>query len=208
MSEYKVIDRSGWPRAEHYNAIMRLAQTNLSISFEVDITRYLKYVREKGCSFTLATVYLMNSCANAIENFRYRILDGEVILYDCCDPLFTYLDDTGELYKLVFVPMTGDMDSFIKAAAEKNRSQKVHFEGSPGKGIIRYSAIPWISFTHIASAYTAKPDYATPIISWGKYSEKDGRVMMPVNVQAHHGFVDGLHIGRFAELLQKKLDEF
>ena len=37
--------------------------------------------------------------------------------------------------------------------------------------------------------------------------EKDGKIMIPVSVQAHHSFVDGLHIGQFAEQLQKFLSE-
>lgn len=31
--------------------------------------------------------------------------------------------------------------------------------------------------------------------------------MMPVSVQAHHSFVDGIHIGQFVDELQKYLDE-
>ena len=42
---------------------------------------------------------------------------------------------------------------------------------------------------------------------WGKYYEKDGKVMIPISVQAHHSFVDGLHIGQFVEQLQKCLNE-
>lgn len=33
-----------------------------------------------------------------------------------------------------------------------------------------------------------------------------GRVMMPISVQAHHLFVDGLHIGQFVEELQGFFD--
>ena len=29
---------------------------------------------------------------------------------------------------------------------------------------------------------------------------------MPVSIQAHHSFVDGLHIGQFVDVLQKYLD--
>lgn len=36
--------------------------------------------------------------------------------------------------------------------------------------------------------------------------EKDGRVIMPVSVQAHHSFVDGIHIGKFVDKLQKYLN--
>ena len=44
------------------------------------------------------------------------------------------------------------------------------------------------------------------VIDWGKYDEKDGRIMMPLSVQAHHSFVDGIHIGKFAEKIQDYLN--
>lgn len=36
---------------------------------------------------------------------------------------------------------------------------------------------------------------------------RDGQVIMPVSVQAHHSFVDGIDIGQFADTLQKFLYE-
>jgi len=42
----------------------------------------------------------------------------------------------------------------------------------------------------------------------GDYYEKDGKIVMPVSVQAHHSFVDGIHIGQFADMLQKYLESF
>lgn len=31
---------------------------------------------------------------------------------------------------------------------------------------------------------------------------------MPVSVQAHHSFVDGIHVGKFADELQKYMNNF
>lgn len=46
------------------------------------------------------------------------------------------------------------------------------------------------------------------MFDWGKYYEKDGKIMMPVSVQAHHSFVDGIHIGEFADRLEKYLADY
>ena len=32
--------------------------------------------------------------------------------------------------------------------------------------------------------------------------------MLPFSVQAHHSFVDGIHVGKLVDLLQKTFDEF
>ena len=40
----------------------------------------------------------------------------------------------------------------------------------------------------------------------GRYRETGGRLLMPLSVQVHHSFVDGLHVGKFADLLQNYLN--
>ena len=52
------------------------------------------------------------------------------------------------------------------------------------------------------------PVNAIPMIDWGRYYEKDGRIMLPFSVQVHHSFVDGVHIGKLADALQQFLDEY
>lgn len=33
-------------------------------------------------------------------------------------------------------------------------------------------------------------------------------ILIPISVQAHHSFVDGIHIGQFVDALQKFFDEY
>ena len=35
-----------------------------------------------------------------------------------------------------------------------------------------------------------------------------GRTVMPLSVQANHSFVDGIHIGKFAEAIQRYMNEY
>ena len=65
-----------------------------------------------------------------------------------------------------------------------------------------------ISYTHISHTNSGQKDNATPLFDWGKYYEKAGRIVMPVSVQLHHSFVDGIHIGKFVDLLQEYLDGY
>ena len=46
------------------------------------------------------------------------------------------------------------------------------------------------------------------LFDWGKYYEKEDKIVIPISVQAHHSFVDGIHIGQFVEKLQKFFDEY
>lgn len=65
-----------------------------------------------------------------------------------------------------------------------------------------------VTYTHISHTNSGKKDNATPLFDWGKYYEKDGRILIPISIQAHHSFVDGIHIGQFVDALQKFFDEY
>lgn len=41
-----------------------------------------------------------------------------------------------------------------------------------------------------------------------EYFIRDDKVILPFSVQVHHSFVDGIHIGKLAEILQNYLDWF
>jgi len=71
----------------------------------------------------------------------------------------------------------------------------------------KIEAFRWVTYTHISHTNSGKKDNETPLFDLGKYYEKDGKIMIPISVQAHHSFVDGLHIGWFVEELQKYFRE-
>lgn len=73
------------------------------------ITCYSVCCKVEGLSFTLAMVYAVCKCANKIEAFRYRFVDGQVVLYDKIDTAFTYLNKETDLFKVVNVPMIDDL---------------------------------------------------------------------------------------------------
>ena len=166
---YQIIDEKTWERAIHCAIFRNSVEPAFCVTFEADITNFRRMVKEEGLSFTLAMVYAVCKCANHIEAFRYRFVDGQVVLYNKIDTAFTYLNKDTGLFKVVNVPMLDD--------------------------------------THISHTNSGKKDNATPLFDWGKYYEKDGRIIVPISVQAHHSFVDGLHIGRFVEELQRFLNK-
>ena len=203
---YQEIDEKNWERAMHCSVFRNSVEPAFCVTFEVDITHFLKAVKQRGYSFTIAMVYAVCKCANEIEAFRYRFLDEKVVLFDRIDTAFTYLDPGSELFKVVNVPMEDSMETYVPMATKLAKEQKEYFTGPLGNDVFQCSAMPWITYTHISHTNSGKKDNATPLFDWGKYYEKDGRVFMPLSVQAHHSFVDGIHIGKFADRLQKYLD--
>ncbi len=206
-NKYRIIDEKNWDRAMHCVVFRNCIEPAFCVTFEVDVTKFLKEVRNQNLSFTLSMVYAVCKCANEIEAFRYRFLDGQVVLFDKIDTAFTYLNKDTELFKVVNVPMADTLEEYVKSATKIANEQKEYFTGPLGNDVFQCSPMPFLTYTHISHTNSGKKDNATPLFDWGKYYEKDGRIVMPVSVQAHHSFVDGIHVGRFAEKLQEYLNE-
>ncbi len=109
---------------------------------------------------------------------------------------------------MVNVPLRGRIQEYVETAGRIAREQKEYFTGPLGNDVFQCSPMPWLTYTHISHTNSGKKDNATPLFDWGKYYEKDGKIVMPVSVQAHHSFVDGIHIGQFVDRLQEYLDSF
>lgn len=207
-NHYTEIDEKTWKRAMHCMVFRNSVEPAFCVTFELDITNFLPRVKEKNYSFTMAMIYTVSKCANKIEEFRYRFLDGKVVLFDRIDTAFTYLNKETELFKVVNVPMCDSMEEYVSLALKTAEKQKEYFTGPLGNDVFQFSPMPWISYTHISHTNSGKKDNATPLFDWGKFYEKDGKILLPFSVQAHHSFVDGLHIGKLYELVQKYLNEF
>ena len=204
---YNVIDEKNWERAMHCAIFRNSVEPAFCVTFEVDVTSFLTKARKQNLSFTLSMVYAVCKCANEIEAFRYRFLDGQIVLFDKIDTAFTYLNKDTELFKVINVPMADTLEEYVKLATKIATEQKEYFTSPLGNDVFQCSPMPWISYTHISHTNSGKKDNATPLFDWGKYYKKDGRIVMPVSVQAHHSFVDSIHVSKFAETLQNYLNE-
>ncbi|MDT2600870.1 CatA-like O-acetyltransferase [Enterococcus hulanensis] len=207
-NQFVRIDEKNWKRAMHCRIFRDSVEPAFCVSFELDITHFLQQIRKQHYSFTFALIHSVTVCANQIEEFRYRFVDGEVVLYDQIDTAFTYLDKETELFKVVNVPMEAKLEDYLASAAKTAEEQKEYFTGPLGRDVFQFSPLPWVSFTHISHTNSGKRDNATPLIDWGKYFQRDEKIILPFSVQAHHSFVDGLHIGKLANALQAYLDAF
>lgn len=206
-NDYRVIDEKTWDRAMHCMVFRNSIEPAFCVTFEADITNFKSRLKEQGLSFTMAMVFAVCKCANEIEAFRYRFLDGQVVLFDKIDTAFTYLNKETELFKVVNVPFVDDLKEYCKIAIKTAQEQKAYFTGPLGNDVFQCSPMPWVTYTHISHTNAGKKDNATPLFDWGKYYEKSGKTIIPISVQAHHSFVDGLHIGQFVDKLQAFFEE-
>lgn len=202
------INMETWKRKEHFQFFKNVAYPIYNICFDVDVTKLLQYTKESQLSFHLAMVFLTTSALNQIENFKYRLRGETVVLHEFLTPSFADLGKGDDLFKMVTVEMENTMKRFIEKAVYKSANQKDYFVVSDFANrddFVFYSSLPWITFTSIDHTINLKKEDAIPRVSWGKYYRHGEVVLMPFNIQVNHLFVDGVHLGKFKEILDDKL---
>ena len=208
----KQIDLETWNRKEHFAFFYRMDYPQYNICANIDVTRFLAFVKENKLPFYYAMIFVSSQVANECDNFKYRIRKGEVVLHDRVHPSFT--DAVGEgddLFKMVTVEMEDTLPAFVTKASLQSANQKAYFDFTPLAGrddFLYITCLPWVSFTSMSHTITINRDDSVPRLSWGKYFREGERVLLPFSVQVHHALADGGHVGRYFEKLQAYLDQY
>ncbi|MGD1993488.1 MAG: chloramphenicol acetyltransferase [Anaerolineae bacterium] len=202
------ISLGAWSRREHFELFNSFDYPHFSMCANVDLTAFYPVVRQRGIPFTVATVYVLARAANAIPEFRHRIRQGEVVEHEVVHPATTILADD-DIFGFCFFDYTEDFTRFAARAVERMAQAKENptLAGGVGRDDWLYmTAIPWVSFTSFMHPLHLSPVDSVPRFAWGRFFEEGGSLKMPLNAQAHHAVMDGLHMGRFYEKVQDYLD--
>lgn len=186
-----------YPRVGILQAFKDRLMPQFSTTCEIDITGIKRACDNHDGSFFVALSYAVSRAVNAVPAFRQRIIDDTLYEFERVDPgytvarendLFSFCDaEYHEEFRVYRATALARMDA-VKHQPDLSVGEKHH--------MFFITSIPWFSFTSFTHPYSPIYGYI-PIITLGKYTERDGRFFMPVAVQVHHGVVDGVHVGRF-----------
>lgn len=205
------LDLEEWPRRAHFEFFRTYDNPWFNLCADVDVTSlHTRCARDDGPSFFAASLWCSLAAANEIDEFRLRIRGEGVVVFPALHGGSTVLLPDGT-FRFAYYDWDRDFDRFVQQVGRV--LDRVKMESGPldpqdhRDDLIHYSVIPWVSFTSFAHARRWGTDDAIPKIVFGKHRETDGRRLMPVSVEVHHALVDGLHVGKFYELFQRRLEE-
>jgi chloramphenicol O-acetyltransferase type A len=193
-------------RKKHFEFFQKMNHPHFNITAPVDLTEFYHFQKESKIPFTNSLVYIIARTANEIPQFKWRIRGDEIVEHEYVKPSFTVTTDVSEVFSFCTVPYNPDPAIFLQQAKEIQERMKSdpNFEDEEGADDYLFlSSFPWVSFTGYTHAMQYHPHDSVPRISWGKLFDQEGRKMMPLSVQAHHGVVDGKHVGNYFQLLEE-----
>lgn len=205
------IDTETWARKSHFEFFNGFDEPFFGVVANVDCNFAYRYCKENGISFFLWYLHKALLAANQIENFRYKVEDGEVYLYDEAEATPTIGREDGT-FGFSYLKFYTDFDTFSSEAEKVIEKVKKHDKLFPPEDLpvydhaLQFSSLPWIEFTSLSHARSFSYRDSSPKISFGKLTEKEGKMIMPVSVHVHHGLADGYHVGLFYEYFQEEMN--
>lgn len=204
MPDY--LDTETWSRRHLFRLFREYDDPYINLCADVDATPLLTFTRERRLSFFVAYHYLSTRAANEVEPFRYRLRGERVLVHERLDAgAIVLLPD--ESFTFVYFDFTEDFKAFhadATAQIERARVEPPPLDARADRDdLIYHSVIPWVSFTSLSHAHDSRRQSGIPKVTFGKYREAGGRVLMPLSVEVHHALADGLHVGRFFERMER-----
>ncbi len=200
------IDIQHWHRKEHFEFFSHIAFPFYSLTIDLDVTAFHRYVKAHQTSFYYGLIYQCCKAMNQIEAFRYRIRGEKIFLIDELIPSFTDIKKDSDLFLIANVKLVGQMHEFSDACKSAVLKQKQYFpskEDEKKDHYIYFSSVPWIHFTSVTHEMDINKDDSIARITFGKYEKRDDRLMMPLSIQVNHRLIDGIHVAQFIHLLEE-----
>lgn len=198
------IDMKRWPRRAQFEFFSQFEEPFFGVTADVECTPAYTLCKARGYSFYLYYLHKILLATNQIEEFRYRIEGGQVMLWSAVR-IGATVDRPDGTFGFAHFAFEKDFAMFSEKALKEIERVRSRKDLQPSDGcddVLHFSALPWVSFTSLSHARHFKRADSCPKIATGKLKESNQKMVMPVSVHGHHALMDGVHVGRFFQILE------
>ena len=175
------------------------------ITTRIDITNIYELCKTKKNIY--GTIgYYFTKAMNKIDAFKYVKLDGEIYKYDILNLNYVELLDDGNIgffTSKFYDDYEEYLENYIKTKNEFMKTKQ--YNGNEEDGEVWLSCEPWFNFSGIIPPFDK--NISTPQLIWDKFIFDNEHVYVNLMIMAHHGFVDGSHIGALINNINEEISK-
>ena len=207
--QFTPIDLSTWPRREHFHYYRNQLPCGYSVTVQLDVTRFRAMLERKGLKFYPSFIWCVSHTILSHPAFRMGVdSEGQPGTYDRMHPNYTVFHEDDHTFSDLWTEHNESFPVFYQAflsdvATYGTRHGMKARAGQPAN-FYCISCVPWLSYTALTQP-TPTPADSNPRITWGRWHRQEGRTLLPMTLLANHALVDGIHIARFYENLDREL---
>lgn len=209
----KEIDVTTWNRKIAYDCFSNYSDPVFSMTVKLDVTDLVKYSKKTKTSFFLNFLFVVSKCLNDIENFRLRIKDGKVVLFDKIDPSYVVMNKLGAIITKI-TDFSKEYEKFYNQAKidielAKNDDGVKTFNQGNKVDLFYISCVPWVDFLSVKNPYHIPnvDQTSIPRLTWGKFVKEKKKFKMAFDISAHHALMDGYEMSEGFTSIQNALND-
>ena len=179
---YKKVDIDSWEHGHLYKLYTTDLKLTMDLTVELDVTRVVEYSRSRGMKFYPIMIWLVSKIMNSHEEYTYTDFNTE-----------------NKHFSKFVTEYSDDLDEFYARSMADREKYKDYYGFVPNqpKNFFDITCLPWVSYKHLNINVYGDGLSLFPVVMWGKWEERGGRLVMPVTLKLHHATGDGYHLSRF-----------
>lgn len=205
---FKLIDKNTWKRKPYFDYYFSQVRCTYSITVNIDISEVIAFKNSHHIKLYPLLIYVLAKAVNSHEEFRTFINEnGELGIWDVLFPCYTIFHKENESFSNLWTEWNENLRDFLSNYELdcKMFGDKCDISAKPDAPANTFpiSSIPWTTFTGFNLNIFADGSYLSPIFTYGKYFQQDGKFLIPLSVQVHHAVCDGFHVARLVNEIQQ-----
>lgn len=201
------IDLTSWPRREHFHYYRNILPCGYSVTVPLDVTALWDQCREKDLKFYPAFIWCVSHTILAHPAFRMGVdAQGNPGTHDVLHPNYTVFHEDDHTFSDLWTEHDEDFslfyENFLADLAQYGGNHGMKAKPNQPANFYCISCVPWLDFTGYSSTVPGGSPQLFPVMTYGKFSDKDGRRTMPLAINIAHAAADGWHTARFVQDLQ------
>ena len=208
---FRTVEKN-WVRRAHFEYYINKIRCRYNVNYELDITRMLHLVKGAGIRFYPSMLYVVTCGINMNPEFRMSLDEnGEPGFWDEINPSYTIFHDDDKTFSDIWTAFDPRFSVFYARALEdmnRYRDEKgVSVKPGRPENCCPMTSVPWLSFSAYSNDTYSESQMLFPIITFGRFFEREGRVRLPFSVFVHHAAADGYHTCKLINDIQSLLLE-
>ena len=208
---YSVVDMENWKRAKLFSHYIDYMPIVMSLTVDMDVTPIKEYSKKTGMNFYHIMIWIVSKVINSHEEFRFGWSENcELIKWDFVSPSYTVFHKEDESFTKMLTEYCDDLSEFCKRVEKdirEHEADRAIVENHPAN-FFDVTCLPWVKYRHFDMHVFDGGKFLAPVVSWGKYEEENGRLIMPLTMNINHAVADGFHLSRFFNEVSELINTF